>query len=193
MMCWAGLGERSLDDDVVHRDRPGEHARRLVLAQLVGHPVQPPEGLAMTPVQLAFGGPQPVAERPVADADDLVHEAMKEDGMAGLVDLLRGEKVLLLLQRDGLDVRREVAGDGVLAMEEQRVEPQRAAAHLGRELLVPVDAVLREVDLRRRPVAALPAGVEIGVVDLLRRRWNGHGHEDSWGRAGGGLAGWPAR
>jgi hypothetical protein len=134
---------------------------------------------------------QPGAERAVADADDLVHEAVKEDGVARLVDLLRRQEVLLLLQRGGVDVGRQVVGDGVLAVEEQRVEPQRAAPLLGRELLVPVDAVLREVDLRGRPVAALPAGVQIGVVDLLRRSWNRHGHRQPPVLGKRKLAGWP--
>ena len=89
--------------------------------------------------------------------------------MAGLVDLLRGEEVLLLLERRGVDVRRERVGDGVLAVEEQREDPHRAAALLGRHPLVPVDPVLREVDLGRAPVAPLPARVEVLRSDLLRR------------------------
>src|ERR671920_806323 len=56
---------------------------------------------------------------------DLLHEAREEDGVARLVDLLRGEEVLLLLARRGVDVRREVVGHRVLAVEEQRVHPQR--------------------------------------------------------------------
>ena len=176
----AGLGERALDDDVVERHGLGERPRRVVGAQLVGHPVQAAEDLAVAPGELVLRGAQAVAERAVADADDLVHPAMEEDRVARLVDLLRGEEVLLLLQRRGVDVRREVVGDGVLAVEEQRVEPQRAAALLVGEVLVPVDPVLREVDVRRRPVAALPARVEVGVVDLVGRGGNGHGHGGSY-------------
>ena len=56
--------------------------------------------------------------------------------MARLVDLLGGQEVLLLLARGGVDVRREVVGDRVLAVEEQRVEPQRGPAlELGERVL----------------------------------------------------------
>src|SRR5262249_23764776 len=82
---------------------------------------------------------------------------------------LGGEEVLLLLARGGVDVRREVVGDRVLAVEEEGVQPERAAALLGREALVPVLAVAREVDLRRAPVAALPARVEVLVGDGVGR------------------------
>ena len=66
------------------------------------------------------------ADRSVADAGDFAHEPVEEDRVAGLVDLLGREEVLLLLQRRGVDVRRQVVGDRILAVEEQRVEPQRA-------------------------------------------------------------------
>ena len=111
------------------------------------------------------------ADRPVAAADDLVHEALEEDRVARLVDLLRGQEVLLLLARRGVDERREVVGDGVLAVEEHRVVPQRRAALVLGHHLVPLAAVLGEVDLQRAPVAALPARVEIVVGDL---RAGGH-------------------
>ena len=172
----AGLRERPLDDDVVERHRLGELARRMVAAQLGGHRVEAAKELAMTPRELRQRGAQAARQGAVADARDLVHEAVKEDRMARLVDLLRREEVLLLLERRRVDVRREVVGDRVLAVEEQRVQPQRRGALLRRELLLPVDAVGGEVDLGRAPVAALPAGIEIGVVDLLRRGWDRHGH-----------------
>ena len=70
----------------------------------------------------------PPRDRPVAAPDDLVHEALEEDRVARLVDLLGGEEVLLLLPRGGVDERREVVGDRVLAVEEHRVVPQRGAA-----------------------------------------------------------------
>ena len=109
---------------------------------------------------------RPPRDRPVADADDLLHEALEEDRVAGLVDLLGGEEVLLLLARRGVDERREVVGHRVLADEEHRVVPQRGAALVLGHHLVPLAAVLGEVDLHRAPVAALPARVEIGVGDL---------------------------
>ena len=105
-------------------------------------------------------------DRAVAAADDLVHEAVEEDRVAGLVDLLGGEEVLLLLARGGVDERREVVGDRVLAVEEHRVVPQRGAALVRGHHLVPLAAVLGEVDLHRAPVAALPARVEVLVGDL---------------------------
>ena len=118
----ARLGERPLDDDVVERQRLGELARRAIGAQLGGHGVEPPEELAMTPGELGESRAEPAREAAVADADDLVQEAVKEDGVARFVDLLRREEVLLLLERRRIDVRREVVGDRVLAVEEQRVD-----------------------------------------------------------------------
>ena len=78
---------------------------------------------------------------PVAALDDLVHEAVEEDRVARLVDLLGGEEVLLLLARGGVDERREVVGDGVLAVEEHRVVPQRGPALELGEALVPLRPV----------------------------------------------------
>ena len=71
-----------------------------------------------------------------------MHEALEEDGVARLVDLLGGEEVLLLLARRGVDERREVVGDGVLAPEEQRVVPQRGLALVRAEDLLPLAPVL---------------------------------------------------
>jgi hypothetical protein len=171
-----GLGQAALDHDVVERDRAGQEvavARRL--AQPGRHVLEEAERLAVAPRQLGQRRAQRPADGAVAEADHLVHEALEEHAVARLVDLLRGEKVLLLLARRGVDVRAERVCDGVLAVEEQREQPQRAAALLGRHPLVPVDAVLREVDLGRAPVALLPARVEVLVVDLRRRGRDRHG------------------
>ena len=110
-------------------------------------------------------------EDAVAEPADLVHEALEEDRVTRLVDLLRREEVLLLLARGGVDERGQVVGDGVLAVEEHRVVPQRGAPLVLGHHLVPLAPVLGEVDLHRAPVAALPAGVEIGVRNL---RAGGH-------------------
>ena len=59
-------------------------------------------------------------------AGDLAHEPREQHRVARLVDLLGGQEVLLLLARGGVDERGQVVGDGVLAVEEQRVGPQRA-------------------------------------------------------------------
>ena len=48
----AGLGERRLDDHVVKRDRLGESRQRAVAAELVGHPVEPGEHVAVAPPEL---------------------------------------------------------------------------------------------------------------------------------------------
>ena len=45
--------------------------------------------------------------------------------MAGLIDLLRRQEVLLLLLGRGVDVGGEIVGDRVLAVEEHGVRPQR--------------------------------------------------------------------
>jgi hypothetical protein len=106
-----------------------------------------------------------------------VHEALEEDRVARLVDLLGGQEVLLLLQRGGVDVGREVVGDRVLAVEEERVEPQRPAPLLLAEALVPVDAILAEVDLGGAPVAPFPSRVEVVVGDRVGDRRYGDRHD----------------
>jgi hypothetical protein len=161
----AGLGERGLDHEVVERHRGGELGRRAVAAQLVGHPVEALEDLPVAPGDLRRSRAQPARHRAVAGADHLVQEALEEDRVARLVDLLGGQEILLLLERRRVDVGREVVGHRVLAVEEERVEPQRPAPLLLGEPLAPVDRVLREVDVRRAPVAPLPPRVEVVVGD----------------------------
>ena len=134
---------------------------RAIRAQLLRHRGQGREHLAVPPRELPGGRRERRGDALPADADDLAHEAVEEDRVARLVGLLGGQEVRLLLARSGVDVRREVVGDGVLAVEEERVEPPRRAALLLGELLVPVDLILGEVDLHRRPVALLPAGIEV--------------------------------
>ena len=138
----AGLGERRLDDDVVERHRLGELRPRAVAAQLAGVAVEQLERLHEAPGQLRPDRLQPARHRAVADAGDLVHEALEEDRVARLVDLLGGEEVLLLLARGGVDERRQVVRDRVLAPEEQRVVPQRGAALEVGEALLPLAPVL---------------------------------------------------
>ena len=175
-MCWPGCASvpstTTWYSVTASASMRGEWSR----PQPRGDPVEVAEELAVAPRQLRHGRAQPARQRPVAHPDDLVQEAMKEHRVARLVDLLGREEVLLLLERRGVDVRRQVVGDRVLAVEEQRVQPQRRGALLRRELVLPVLAVDGEVDLGRGPVATLPAGVEIGVVDLFGRGWDRHGH-----------------
>src|SRR5439155_387562 len=66
-----------------------------------------------------------------------------------------------------LDEGREVVGHRVLAVEEQRVVPDRCVALVLCEDLMPVVLVLGEVELGGAPVALLPALVEIAVGDLV--------------------------
>ena len=167
----AGLGQAALDHHVVERQRPGEQDPvAAVLAQALGHVLEVAEGLPVPPGELGHRRGERAADRAVADPDDLLEEALEEDRVARLVHLLRGEELLLLLERRGVDVGAERVGDGVLAVEEQREDPHRPATLLGRHALVPVDPVLREVDLGGAPVAALPARVQVRVADLLRCR-----------------------
>src|SRR5215204_845800 len=91
---------------------------------------------------------------------------MEEDRMASLVHLLSGEEVLLLLLGRRVDVGGEVVGDGVLAVEEHRVRPQRGLALDVAERL-PALAILRKVEVVRLPVALLPAPVQIVIGDLV--------------------------
>src|SRR5919201_5657962 len=90
--------------------------------------------------------------------------------MARLVHLLGGEEVLLFLARRGLNERRQVVRNRVLPVQEHRVVPERGAALEVAELLVPLPAVLGEIDLGRAPVALLPAPVEVVVGDPLKHR-----------------------
>jgi hypothetical protein len=138
----------------------------------VGHPVQAFEHLAKAPREPRT---RPLQRRTDVSpgAGDLAHESREQHGVPCLVDLLGGKEVLLLLARRRVDERRQVVGDGVLAMEEQRVGPQRAPALDLGELVLPLLAIDGEVEFGRAPVALLPAGVQVGVRDLVgcdRRR-----------------------
>ena len=138
-----------------------------VLAQLRGHAVKPLEDLYEARRELRPDRGKAAGGRSVADAADLLHEALEEDRVPGLVDLLGGQEVLLLLKRRGVDVGREVVGDGVLAPEEEGVVPDRGRALELGEALLPLLGVLAEVDVHRAPVAVLPAPVEILVGDRV--------------------------
>ncbi|HWT24779.1 MAG TPA: hypothetical protein VN213_14840 [Solirubrobacteraceae bacterium] len=115
----AGLGERRLDDQVVERHGLRELRRRAVPPQLARVLVEQLEGPQEAPGQLGADGRQPAAHRAVPEAGDLVHEAPEEDGVARLVGLLRGQEVLLLLRRRGVDERRQRVRHRVVAPEEE--------------------------------------------------------------------------
>ncbi len=177
-----GLCERGLDHHVVERDGRGQLRGRAVLAQLVGHRVEAVEDLAEAGAELRTDRLQPARDGAVADPADLLHEALEEDRVARLVDLLGRQEVLLLLARGGVDVGGEVVGDGVLAPEEQAVVPYGGLSLEVREVLAPLARVLGEVELGRLPVAALPARVQVLVGDRVRR-------QRAEGGAGGSRAG----
>ena len=157
------LGQGRLDDHVVERDRLRELRQRLVLAELLAHAIEAVEHVAVAPAELRLGVGERRADG-VAGADHVLEEAVEEDRVAGLVDLLGGEEVLLLLRRRRVDVGGEVVGDRVLAEEEHRVDPERRLA-LDLAERLPALAVLGEVDVVRLPVPLLPAPVEIVVGD----------------------------
>ncbi|GBD46675.1 hypothetical protein HRbin41_01505 [bacterium HR41] len=151
---------------MVAADRCRQLRPRAVGTEAVGDLVEELERLPETPSQLrscAFEQPREVA----AVVDDLAHEASEEDGVARLVDLLGREEVLLLLAWRCVYVGREVVGDSILAVEEERVVPQRGSSLEVGELVMPMLAVDREIDRRRLPVLLLPARVEILVGDLV--------------------------
>jgi hypothetical protein len=102
---------------VVEGDRLGELGQRAVGAQLVAHRLEPAEDALVAPVQVLLGEGEPGRER-VAGADHLLEEAVEEDRVARLVDLLGSEEVLLLLLGGRVDVGGEPVGDRVLAVEE---------------------------------------------------------------------------
>ena len=168
MKCWPGWARRALDDQVVERDRLRVLGQRAVLAQFLGHHVEAVEDAAVAPVELGQGGGERLLDRVAADADHLLEEAVEEDRVADLVDLLGGEEVGLLLGRGGGDVGGEGVGDAVLAVEEHRVDPHRRAP-LDVAEAVPAGFVAGEVDVVGAPVALLPALVEVLVGDVVHQ------------------------
>ncbi len=167
----ARLGQRRLDHDVVERHRRARAGPGSGRARSSSAIVSRRSKILRKPTrQLRLDRVQAARHRAVADAAHLLHEALEEHRVARLVDLLGGEEVLLLLARRRVDVRGQVVRDRVLAPEEQAVVPQRRLALELREVLAPLARVLGEVQLRRLPVAALPARVQVLVGDRVRRQ-----------------------
>jgi len=117
------LRQRRLDDAVVERHRRRQARDRRVATQLVAGRLEAAEDPLEAPVQPGPDLLERTVYPAVSDPGDLVHEAIEEDGVPGLVGLLGGKEVLLLFQRRGVDVGREAVDDRVLAPEEQRVVP----------------------------------------------------------------------
>ena len=171
----ARLGEAALDDQVVERDRLRVLRQRGVVAQFDRHPVEPIEDAEVAPVQLRQRRRERLLDAPAADPDHLLEEAVEEERVADLVDLLGGEEVGLLLGRRGGDVGGERVGDPVLAVEEHRVDPHRRAA-LDVGEAGPAGGVGGEVDVVGGPVALLPPLVEVLVGDVLHQPLGGDAH-----------------
>ena len=88
--------------------------------------------------------------------------------MARLVGDLRAEEDAHVLVGDRAHDRPELGGHALLA-DEERAQPVHARhALLGVDALVPVDAVLGEVEVLHRPLLALPQLVELAVGQEVR-------------------------
>ena len=166
----AGEGEHALDDHVV--DRHGLDERLEVLG-LDGEPVDPRvqhlvEEDAELLVDVLDVLLEAVLEVVGLEHADLGVEAVEERDVARLVGDLRAQEQPHVLLRRGAHHRAELGGDALLADEERRQAVHALEALLGVDALVPVDPVLREVDVLRRPLLALPERVELPVVEQLR-------------------------
>ena len=99
---------------------------------------------------------------------DLAVEAVEEGDVARLVGDLRRQEDAHVLVGAGAHHRPELLGHALLA-DEERAEPVHPLeALVGRDALVPVDAVLREVERVHRPLLLLPEPVELVVGEEMR-------------------------
>src|SRR5207253_7446178 len=137
------------------------------------------EDAAIAPVQLRQGRGERLLDRVAADTDHLLEEAVEEDRVPDLVDLLGRQEVGHLLGRGGGDVGGERVGNTVLAVIEHRVDPhRRAALDVGQRL--PAGAVLGEVEVVGAPVALLPAVIEVLVGDVVHQALGSDAHRVSF-------------
>jgi hypothetical protein len=215
-------GQHPFDDHVVDRHRlderleviggrrePVHAALEQVVEQLVELGVEVLARLRETPVQVVG----------LEDAD-LAIEAIEERDVPSLVGDLGAQEHAHVLVGAGAHHRSQLRSDALLADEEGAQPVHPLVALLGVHALVPVDAVLGEVDVLGGPLLALPQLVELPVgqqlclaavgglvergiargaeVDALRARWPGLGHDavPFLGVLGpepsAWLAGWPA-
>ena len=175
-----GKRQGPLDDHVVERDRLDEGLRVLGLG---GEAV---DAVAEHAVE-QLG--ERVGEVPLERAEPLGHavgavehahlgeEAVEELDVAGLVGDLRGEEDALLLGRARPHDRAELVGDPLLSREEGGKAEQALDLLVVGDALVPVDAVLAEVDVLGRPLLALPELVQLDVAQELRPPAIGRGLE----------------
>jgi hypothetical protein len=110
---------------------------------------------------------EPVGEVVRLEHADLGVEAVEERDVARLVGDLRAQEEPHVLLRRRAHHRPELGRHPLLADEERRQPVHALEALLGVDPLVPVDPVLREVDVLRRPLLALPQRVELPVVEQL--------------------------
>jgi hypothetical protein len=175
----AGEGEHALDDHVVDRHGLDE---RLDVAGLDGQAVDARaqhlvEQHAELLVQVLGGLLQPGLERVGLEHADLAVEAVEERHVAGLVGDLRAEEEPHLLVGRRAHHRAELGGHALLADEERREPVHALEALLLADPLVPVDPVLREVEILRRPLLALPQLVELAVGQQVRLATVGRGEQ----------------
>ena len=165
----AGEGEHPLDDHVVERDRLHQHLEVLGVA---GEAVDPAlEHLVEELVELGIYvlarlGQAALKGVRLEDAH-LVVEAVEETHVARFVGDLRAEEDAHLLGGGRAHHRAELLGHLLLADEERRQPVHALVALVLGYALVPVDAVLREVDVLGRPLLALPEVVELLVAEQV--------------------------
>jgi hypothetical protein len=154
----SGEREHALDDHVVERDRLHQRLEVLRLArELVDAALQHVvEQVVELRVEVHARLLEPVLEGARLEHAHLLVEAVEERDVPRLVGDLRAEEDPHVLVGHGAHHRPELDRDPLLAHEERRQPVHALVALVGRDALVPVDAVLGEVDLPHRPLLALP-------------------------------------
>ena len=168
----AGEREHALDHHVV--DRHGLH-ERLDVFGLMRKPLHPPvqhfvEEHAELRVQVLAGLLQAPLKIICRQHAHLRAEAVEERHMTRLVGDLRAEEDPHVLLRASRHHRAELSRDALLAHEERAQSIHPRVPLLGVDALVPVNAVLAEIQRADRPLLTLPQRVELAVAEQLRAR-----------------------
>src|SRR3954470_860157 len=166
----AGERQHPLGDHVVDRDRLDE---RLAVLRLDGQAVHPAvEHLVEERVELRVEVLarllQALLQTLGFEYADLAVEAVEEGDVARLVGDLGAQEDAHVLVGDGAHDRPELRRHALLADEERAQAVQARHALLRIDALVPVDAVLGEVEVLHRPLLALPELVELAVGQEVR-------------------------
>src|SRR3954452_11450989 len=119
-------------------------------------------------VEVLARGREPLLQVGRVQHPDLGVEAVEERDVARLVGDLRAQEDPHVLVGDRAHDRPELGGHALLADEERAHPVHPLEALVVVEALVPVDAVLAEVEILRRPVLALPQLVELAVGEQVR-------------------------